>query len=79
MSTFFFLYLYYAAFLPFPQCSRIAIIVLALIMLQMTEVRLTFSSHAKRARLPSFFFSLLMKQLYEVYPCVNTNEDPLPQ
>lgn len=47
-------------------------------MLQMTEVRLTFSLHAKRASLPGFFF-FLMKQLCEISPCVNTNEDPPAQ
>lgn len=55
-----------------------AIIVLALIMLQMTEVRLTFSVRAERPSLPAFFF-FLMKQLCEISPCVNTNEDPPAQ
>jgi hypothetical protein len=44
----------------------------------MTEVRLTFSEHAKRPSLPAFF-SFLMKQLCEISPCVNTNEDPPAQ
>lgn len=61
-----------------PPRSCLAIIVLALIMLQMTEVRLTFSEHAKRPSLPAFF-SFLMKQLCEISPCVNTNEDPPAQ
>lgn len=48
-------------------------------MLQMTEVRLTFSVHAKRPSLPGFLFFFLMKQLCEISPCVNTNEDPPAQ